>query len=435
MYILNPFHFRQNKHDIWIWSQKNTKWIVVRVPYVFISTFFSEHDTNKPFSKNFFSTLLKKKTSAEINNIFFDDAVSRELFIKKENYKKYSYGIDRKLIDAMRNIIHIHPWLFVKTARLLQYKVDFIKPFEISIRNKKIKHLGLVRFLPSILSRKAYRTAIDKYKCYKLLSKKRIPVLKSIIKKGEKLISDSQSYFYPLVLKPRDGRGGELVFCNIRSAEEFGEVVKKFILKDKKSKKRDFLLEEYLHGDSYRILATSQRILSCVKQELPYVIGDGVSNVRSLMSSLGISFPNDEVSSDFLHSLNQSGLTLKSILPRGKKFELTRVSNRILKIENADALARRCFERDVKKILTSIGLKFASLDIVAQFDKEKMRVLRFAVVDINPCPEFAWHIKAYKNEEEFIRLCMVPFMSWLMSGKVKPLILKKQVNFNFFKDQ
>src|SRR5699024_7846298 len=82
----------------------------------------------------------------------------------------------------------------------------------------------------------------------------------------------------PVVLKPYDGKMGELVFVNIDSYDEFKACFEKIAIAND-----EVLVEKFLEGKEYRFTYVNEEIVGIVNRLPANVVGDGEHNIKELI--------------------------------------------------------------------------------------------------------------------------------------------------------
>lgn len=124
-----------------------------------------------------------------------------------------------------------------------------------------------------------------------------------------------------VVVKPRYGGQGKGVTVNVHSASDIREAFQSI-----DHSGESVLIEEYIDGIEFRLLATPNKCFGAVRRLLPSVEGNGVSSVSALIdkkNELRKKNPNNcrlliPVDRTTVKHLERQGLTLASILPAGK---------------------------------------------------------------------------------------------------------------------
>ncbi|MBU5594294.1 ATP-grasp domain-containing protein [Amphibacillus sp. MSJ-3] len=82
----------------------------------------------------------------------------------------------------------------------------------------------------------------------------------------------------PVVLKPYDGKKGELVFVNINTHDEFEACFEKIAVEN-----NEVLVEKFLEGKEYRFTYVNEEIVGIVNRVPANVVGDGEHNIKELI--------------------------------------------------------------------------------------------------------------------------------------------------------
>jgi len=134
---------------------------------------------------------------------------------------------------------------------------------------------------------------------------------------------------FPLVVKPRSGSLSRHTTCDIRSESALREAIRVVQMIS-----REYVLEEFIPGDVYRVTLVGDRVLACCLREPPNVIGDGIHMVEEL-----ITMKNEDARRGDIHQKNftlhkihsgqkaksllaELGLNSKSVPPSKKKIYL-----------------------------------------------------------------------------------------------------------------
>lgn len=84
---------------------------------------------------------------------------------------------------------------------------------------------------------------------------------------------------WPVVVKPTSGGGGSGVTTNIGSTDELTWAVGAI----DQRKYQDFVVEQHVDGDDYRLLVVGDRVVSAVHRVPAHVVGDGIRTIADLI--------------------------------------------------------------------------------------------------------------------------------------------------------
>lgn len=175
----------------------------------------------------------------------------------------------------------------------------------------------------------------NKYFLRKLLKDKNLPTPRTIALRHPaawKSVLHS-SLRFPLVVKPIDASHANGASLNITTPKELHRAVERaFSYINKSQRKHRVLVEEYFEAQDLRLLVVGSRVVSVVKREPAYVIGDGTSSIRQLIhafnrewhSPIKYDFPQCPIpiDSEVTRCLSRNNLTLNSVVPTGTKTSL-----------------------------------------------------------------------------------------------------------------
>ena len=138
----------------------------------------------------------------------------------------------------------------------------------------------------------------------------------SILKRNKvKNLIDKHNLKYPLVIKPIHGSHGNGVKTDIKNFDSLMNNIKK-----------NYLIEEQLEGENYRILLIDDKVISSVVcREKPNVIGDGKSSFKKLIAIKNISSPYKLIPDYDL--LSQININDNTIIEKNKKIIINNVVN------------------------------------------------------------------------------------------------------------
>lgn len=138
----------------------------------------------------------------------------------------------------------------------------------------------------------------------------------------EEALKIQQELARPVVIKPRFGGQGKGVTVNVESAADIAEAFSRAQVR-----RGGVLVEEYIDGIEFRIIATPDKCFGAIRRLLPHVAGDGHSSVAELINNKNDARkrnPNNcklmiPVDATTEHHLKRQGLTLDSVLSEGHR--------------------------------------------------------------------------------------------------------------------
>ncbi|WP_035187532.1 ATP-grasp domain-containing protein, partial [Alteribacter aurantiacus] len=146
---------------------------------------------------------------------------------------------------------------------------------------KREHHFGLAR--GDLVPAEAIKTCMNKDLTYACLAEQGVPIPKGrTFEEGttsDEIIQFAETLGYPLVIKPTDGKGGVGVIANIKTKEDFIHNLK-YVKSLGFSK---LIVEEFSHGDDYRIYVIGGKVAGAFKKIPANVTGDGKKSVKQLI--------------------------------------------------------------------------------------------------------------------------------------------------------
>lgn len=241
----------------------------------------------------------------------------------------------------------------------------------------------------------------NKIKTSDLLKKHNIPIPKfndiDINKRAVQIMDKNKEHFieYPIIVKPINGTFGREVHINIENNNELQEILEKIKL----SQYKQFMCEEYIEGHVYRIFVFKNKIIDIIKREKPFVIGNGICNLKTLIDK-----KNDDLRNSKLYPiknisakclLNQN-VNMDTIIPKQQKIYVTDIIN----LHNGAPIERMDMNK-VPKInlelfkkvgqvldINCYGLDYISKNIYTPYNQGKNVIL-----EVNGTPDTEIHTK------------------------------------------
>ncbi len=143
----------------------------------------------------------------------------------------------------------------------------------------------------------------------------------------EELLQEAEKMF-PCVIKPLDMSLGKGVFVNLTSRE----MVENAVSELRKVSARYILMEKFVTGTDYRILAVKGKVIDVIQRIPAYVNGDGVNNLSQLIETKNVyrkeqMLPLIEIDDSALDYLRRHEKTLESVPAKDERVQLKGVAN------------------------------------------------------------------------------------------------------------
>ena len=282
----------------------------------------------------------------------------------------------------------------------LKYKILANNTIYITHNNKSVTFKKGIK----INNDKITEIVDDKHLSTSILRKHSLPAPKNTIhnkivnKKQIENIVKNNKIKYPLVVKPNDSTGGIKVFINIKDDKTLMYILTKNFLNEtiSKSRTQKVLLEEYVEGNSFRILCYKDKIIDVVFREDVFVIGNGKNTIEQLVdikNNKEKPLHNNLISDDYLRTDNYHR---NSIPPKNKKIiinipKMRRGSKRIRVDLNTIHHDNTNMLKQVNKIFgtTLCGIDYIIPDITKSYKTQKS-----IINEVNASPNFDVHYYA-----------------------------------------
>ncbi len=246
----------------------------------------------------------------------------------------------------------------------------------------------------------AVEIACDKEDTKNLLEAQSIPVPKGKIIRDEDDLKDAiDDLKYPLVIKPLNGNHGRGATINIINWEQATEA-----LAIAKKISRSVIVEKYITGYDHRILVIDYKFICAAQRKPAAVVGDGKSTIQQLIDKVNedprrgyghekvlTAIKVDEMTENILE---ERGITLATVLPKGEELFLKRTAN-LSTGGTATDVTEIVHPYNVfmcERIARIVGLDICGIDIMTPDISEPLNDIGGAVLEVNAAPGFRMHI-------------------------------------------
>ncbi len=230
----------------------------------------------------------------------------------------------------------------------------------------------------------------------------------------DEALSIAEEIGYPVAVKPEVGNHGRGISVNIKNSIDLSKAY------DSARKIcKTVIIEEYIDGNDYRILAVDGKLIAAAHRVPPHIIGDGFSTIQALIDAInkdarrGFGHENvltkitvDEMTKRLLES-NQ--MNLETILPNGEKLYLKTTANLSqggTAIDVTDKIhpeIRLMAERTARIIgLDIIGIDFLASDISKPLENQKC-----GIVEVNAAPGLRMHLQPSEGKPRNVAIPIV----------------------------
>jgi cyanophycin synthetase len=256
----------------------------------------------------------------------------------------------------------------------------------------------------TLTSHHGARIAADKAMTKQVLARIGIPVpIGYPVQSLEDAITIAGILGYPVVLKPRKGNKGILVFIELANERELQSAWEMIAGAHPRG---GVLIEEFLPGEEYRVLVIDGRVVAANHRIPPFVIGDGVSTIQQLVDRenarperapprTGGALIHIKVDEQTVELLARSSRTLASVLPEGERQLIRRASNASGggSTEEVTDLMHPDNVLICELAARTVGLDIAGIDLVVRDVSESVLETGGGVLEINSGPGLIDHLK------------------------------------------
>ena len=256
------------------------------------------------------------------------------------------------------------------------------------------------------------KLAKNKIETSTLLDKSGIPIPKfemvSIREPAKKVVKKiaQKKIKFPIVLKPIKGTFGIDVIANIENNFELHEALTKL-----KTKPYLYMMcEEFIPGDVYRIFVFNNQVIDIIKREQPFVLGDGVSTVDSLIKNKNREqikkglFPTENVAYPYIKKQgydrndaigNYHKVYISNVINAHNGARISRIDTQNIPSKNIDLFLKVGEVMDIK----CYGLDYISQDINQPYDKG-----RNVILEVNGTPDTELHVTDGNGKKFFDKI-------------------------------
>jgi len=211
------------------------------------------------------------------------------------------------------------------------------------------------------------------------------------------LLIKAEKIGYPIVLKPRFGNQGKGVLVNIKNEKE---AIKAYELLSKNFK--SVMIEKNVFGRDYRVCVVDGKVVAVSERIPPYVIGNGIWNVKELIDNVNKDTARGEdhekpltkikINDELKTYIGKKGYDLNMVVPKGKRLVLRENGNLSTGGKAVDCTEIICKENIeiCERVAKSIGLDVCGVDICCE-DISKPITQDGAIIEVNAAPGIRMH--------------------------------------------
>lgn len=230
-----------------------------------------------------------------------------------------------------------------------------------------------------------------------------------------------------IVVKPKNLKWGLGITAGVTDTK----ILKKAIdnVTQYVSSKGDFVVQEFVEGDDYRLLVIGYEKVFCLQRNPAYIIGDGKLIINELIKKKKIKTGSlkkflETPTKKVELALKMHGFKRSDIPARGKKVRLSTTANVHFGGFTVDKTDEVCEE--AKKIAIKIAKRFASPVLGIDFISEDISKTPGGVIEINPTPDVLMHTQPTFGKSYNPAEALIGFL--FFSGKEKDLKRKADLS-------
>lgn len=205
---------------------------------------------------------------------------------------------------------------------------------------------------------------------------------------------------FPLVVKPAGGTKGTAVTVGIASEQQLRRALDEVAAS--RYAHTGVVVERFVTGTDYRVLATRERVLSVVRREPASVVGDGHRSIEELVVAANAARRQNphlarrliKLDSRVDEQLARQGLTRRSVPEAGRRVRLRAEANFSLggeSFEVLDSTHPTVCELAVAAVAAIPGLPHAGLDILMDDHQLPVDQQRITIIEVNSRPVQSIH--------------------------------------------
>ncbi|HVT15247.1 MAG TPA: cyanophycin synthetase [Thermoanaerobaculia bacterium] len=276
----------------------------------------------------------------------------------------------------------------------------------IRLNDRSLVQLGHGKFqrriqatITSATRHTAVEIASDKRLTNEILADIGLPVPRQAVAYDpEDAVLESERLGFPVVVKPLDGNHGKGVGIDLETPEQVRAAFAKAA-----EYSSEVIVETFQEGNDYRILVVNGKVVAVAQRVPGHVVGDGQHSLAELVEIVnrdprrGVGHEKVltrlELDDQALRLIDESGLTLTSVLPAGEVFYLRSTGNLSTggtSIDRTDSIHydnRIMAERGV----LAVGLDVGGVDFISPDISRSYKEAGGVIVEINAAPGFRMH--------------------------------------------
>lgn len=275
-----------------------------------------------------------------------------------------------------------------------------------------IIHEGTISDANSLI---AYWISNDKWMTKQFLSLSGIRHARGVLLKAGEDHKKASLPSFPLVVKPYNTDHGIAVTAGITDGAQLVQALDRAFRHSDK-----VIVEEYYPGREYRFLVIDGMVRAVAYRDPANVTGDGETTIRELIEKKNLGRGDDyrypllkiKVDEEVERNIDEQGLTLSSVLPKGQKVYLRKNSNLSTGGDSIDVTdTMPAFYKEVAvRAAQAATLRLAGVDIIIREPDAVPSEDDYIVVELNApamlsMHDFPW-LGKNRNVEKYVLDCI-----------------------------
>lgn len=317
----------------------------------------------------------------------------------------------------------LKPYTDMELSTQILLKESIKRGIHFNILDRKENFIELTKGANKQYIKQATKTSKDQYVAVLIMENK--SVTKQILKRKNIVVPDGEEFFdivtakeslgswigIPLVIKPKSTNFGLGISIFPDGANE-EDLIKG--LEIAFSEDSTILIEPFIKGKEYRFLVIGDETVAVLHRVPANVTGDGTSSIQQLISKKnedplrgkGYKTPLEkiEIDENMKLFLQQKGLTIDTILPKGECQYLRENSNISTGGDSIDVTDQvpEVFKQIAVEASQAVGAKICGVDMMIEDLKDEHSP--YAIIELNFNPAIHIHSYPYQGTERNVAI-------------------------------
>ena len=368
-----------------------------------------------------FYHLLKEKEEMMVN---YQKTISYRLasLCKEKGYINAHMELAAKhKKEAFSERFKLKPYTDMELSTQILLKESIKRGIHYNILDRKDNFIELTKGENTQYIKQATKTNKDQYVTVLMMENK--SVTKQILRRNNIIVPEGEEFFdfdsakeslsnwidVPLVIKPKSTNFGLgiSIFPNGTNEKNLVKGLEIAFSEDS-----TILIEPFIKGKEYRFLVIGDETVAVLHRVPANVTGDGISTIQQLISQKNVDplrgkgyktpLEKIEIDENLKLFLEQKGLTIHSVLPKGELQYLRENSNISTGGDSIDVTDQvpEVFKQIAVKASQAVGAKICGVDMMVEALEDEHS--SYAIIELNFNPAIHIHSYPYQGTERNI---------------------------------